>query len=377
MTTNGPDNSQHRPAPGIDLSAWSDDRLARALDAVDAGPDACSGIGENGGEIGCEIGGDESSLLMAMAADRAHLRSLHTDPVPSGLLVSSIGAAFDDDTVLESDELDGDMLAGLNAGPTTDDGLPVSSVVPERGGVIGWIGRHRTECGLALAAAATLLVGGPALLTALEREEPGVIALNEPEPGLDWSGAIIEGTPADQPAAVEIARAAEPVSPADVLTPREALASFGGPVESLFAGEELMLEARLLLVVRGTRVRAVEAIEPMVAFEVGPNHSFAMAGAMSEEMTSALPLPEIGAPVMAMDDTRGLMRVELPERSGWSALVRPTANGLASLIDALEDAGLSVEMRSMPEPVSVEAETLAGAGPRRTVTLPVIVEALP
>lgn len=368
MTDNAPDNSRRRPPPGLDCTGWGDDRLSRALDAVDAGPDACVGDGAMD---------SEAAALAAMADDRARLRSLGTDPVPDGLLGGALTAAFDDGFVLDDDPLEDGLLAGLESGSTEADRLRVSSVVPERGGVIGWIDRHRAHCGVALAAAVTLLVGGPALLTVFEPRAQRSVAINEPEPGLDWSGAIIEGTPELPPETVVIARAAEPVGTAELPTPREALASFGGPVDSLFEGETLMLADRLLLVVRGTRVRAAEAIEPMVAYEVGPDHSFAMAGAMPAGMTAALPLPEINAPAMAMDDTRGLIRVELPERSGWAALVRPTANGLASLIDALEDAGLSVEMRSMPEAISVQVESPAESGPRRTVTLPVIVEALP
>lgn len=367
MTTDRPDNSKNRcpgglPS-GIDTSEWTDRRLARALDTVDAGPDGCG--------ADSEFDDRTSRVLAAMAADRARLRSLENEPVPSGLLGAAIGAAFDDGLVL-----DGEVLACIESDSASDDELPVSSVVPERGGVIGWIGRYRAECGLALAAALTLLVGGPALIGVFERHEPVAVAVNKPEPGLDWSHVIIEGIPAVQTGAVEIAVADEPAGTERAPSPREALASFGERVGSVFEGEALMLDDRLLVVVRGSIGQVAEAIEPMMGYDVGSDHSFAIAGAMPMQTLGSLPLPEIGVPIMAMDRSNGTMRVELPERSGWIAQVRPTANGLASLIDALDGSGLSVEMRSIPESEFGRAPG-RDASVRRTIDLPIIIEALP
>jgi hypothetical protein len=350
----------------IDSTAWSDGDLERALEAIERGGRA-DGFADA-----------EARALGAMARDRDALRALAASDgsAPPGLLTGAIDAALDD-------AWDSDVIERLAHDDAADSPLPVSAVVPEREGVVGWLLRHRTETGLALAAVLAIAVGGAALVSMIGPAEPERLAVG-PTPsggpeGLDWSRAVIEGGTIGEPEPAVIAEAPTPDGPADVLGPKLALASFGVPVESVFDGADLMLERRLLVVVRGSGERTAEVIESMLRREVGLDHSYAMLGAMDESALEALALPEIDTPVMAMDTSSGVVRVALPERSGWTGEVRPTANGLASLIDGFRDAGLSVEMRAMPEAADAIDATdgaATGDGTVRAVPIPVIFETL-
>lgn len=320
-------------------------------------------------------GGETSPRIEAMRRDRGLLRSMAVEPTPDWLL----GAAMDE----ALGEIDAETIRRLGDGKPTSDAPPVSLVVPERFSITSWLHRNRGRVGFAAAAAVILLVGGIAAYGVVNmlRPGPGPVPIAQREsPTL--APIEVRGTlPA--PSAIT---PPDPVDETRIAAMEEIIAPGSSPVASPVEGAALLAEGRLMIYARGGSSAAVaSALEPITAGRIGPRQSFALMSGLPVSVESALGLPEIGQPAFASDGG-GLPSMVLARRSVWTATLHATSTSLASMLNRLRAAGLTVEMRALDVPVSLDPETEAGevlwwsrpaTGWPSPVALPVVIETLP
>lgn len=325
-----------------------------------------------------EIEGDGAAIsprIGAMRRDRGLLRSIAVEPAPDWLL----GAAMDE----ALGEIDAETIRRLGDGRPASDAPPVSLVVPERFSIASWLNRNRGRVGFAAAAAVVLLVGGIAAY--------GVVAMLRPVPGSPpiaqgespATAPLESGEPVPVPA---VPSRTEPGDQTRVAGVDELIVPGAVVVSSPVEGAALLAEGRLMIFARGGSSAVVaSALEPITSARIGAGQSFALSSGLPASVESALGLPEIGRPAFAAEGG-GLPMVDLPRRSVWTATLHAGSTSLASMLNRLRAAGLTVEMRALDEAVPLDPEAETGevlwwsrpaSGWPRPVALPVVIETLP
>ncbi len=281
-------------------------------------------------------GNDLPGRLGAMRRDRAALMALETEPAPDWLLDAAIDRAMG--------EVDQRALRLLEQGDDRPPPAPRLSTHRPR--------RRRLPVVPAMAAAVVLLVGGVVGLNVMRWFGPAPAA---PEAQADRraAGHRADVDPAMDPAPLAVAGDVQPRHPAaDAPAP----VTLGG-VPSLAEAVGLLREGRLALVARGGASASIRPALEAMAIHAG---SWTVSPGVPDAALARIDLPEPGRLVFASGSHAPAGELVHPVRSVWTARLDATPTAIASLLGALEELGLDVELRRLSAPNPIEPAPDAG-----------------
>ena len=328
---------------------------------------------------------------IGMRADRAALRSLMVEEVPSGLL----------DAALDASGLEADGLAALEAGAPSIGGVPVSGIERYREPVVARLWRHRRVAGL-MAAAVIVFVSGMAIVagvralgpTGRNGAGPGGVRTGPSVEPMARSGDIRPGVnmesvpgPGDAPALADAATESDWLS-------QMGETESGGVVASVFEASPMLGTGRVVLYARSGSAGVTDrVISAMREQRIGPDHAFAVLGdapgLIDDTGLAAVGIPALGPRLIASEDGAPAEAV-VARRSAWMAEVRRSPAALAALGKRLADAGLVVEFLVLDSALESGAasdgdgladDVLWWSRPAsawdRSASVPVIIDSLP
>ena len=316
--------------------------------------------------------------------------------MPAGFAARAIPAAF------EAADAEAAALAALEAEAPALGGLPVSGVERYREPVLARLWGRRREFGM-MAAALLVFVTGAAMVAGVRAiahwaSGPGPVARATrpetapraaPQPVLADAGN--ERTASTEETPVMIA-SGDPVKADAWSAMADASAWESRTLASVFEAADELGTGRLVVYARsGSSAVTAQMVEAVEAQDLGVDHDFAGAGSFDTAGVDRGGIPAPRVPVIASED--GLDREpSLASRSGFVAAVRQSPAALAALRKSLENRGMTVEFRLLPEPLALEPEVSRGgvndglglprwASPperwRRAAMVPVVIDSLP